>query len=177
MNAIVKKIKELIRENIAVIIIFCVVLSIALVYKYVEEADGKKIYQSGLMSGEHIAEDIKKYKENEYQIKTIDKIDIPTFYYKDIVDKMVNNPEKLWDILTDKEKEKHKNDYKTFKKKLDKIVDIYTLTNKVKGYKIEEFTNRREIMILDSDNYQYKIFENGVNHDSCNGAKSLRSSN
>ena len=142
MSVAFKKIKELIKENIVVIVIFCVVVSIALVYKYVEEADGKKIYQSGLMSGEHIAKDIKKYKENEYQIKTIDKVDIP--------------------ILTDKKKKKHKNKYENFKKKIDQLVDINTLSNTVKGYKIEEFINRREILILDSDNYQYKILETGV---------------
>ena len=162
MNAITKQIKEIIKENIGVIIVAFVIITIAIVYKVVTNAEGKEIYQSDLLRGEREVEEIKKYEENEYQVKTIYKEDIPRFYYKDIINKMVNDPEELWNIVTENEKEENNNDYKTFKKKIDKLIDIYTLSNTVKGYKIEEFTNRREIMILDSDNYQYKIYENGV---------------
>ena len=159
------KVKEIISENKVLIIVLLVILSIGIAYFIIDYIAGKKIYNSGLNSNESVNYIEKKYDDNEYKVMRIDEVDMVQLYYKDFVNKMINNPQKAWEYTFQNGENNSINfgkKYDVFKKELDKIITKKTNSNIVVKYLYENEDDYNIITIIDSENYKYEFYEYGV---------------
>lgn len=156
------KVKEVLKDNIPIIIVAVVVIAIAIGYKIYENKRDSEIYESGLQSNEIVKFQPKVYEENEYRVIDVADQDIAVFYYKDILDKMVNDRKSLYQMLTKDERKSYK-DFQEFDKEIEKRFHVNFKYNTLEEYSVKEKGNfSRTFVLLDSDNYLYQVYEYGV---------------
>lgn len=154
------RVKEIIKDNIIWIIILLVLVGIIVGYSVYNYIEGKKIYNDPMLSEpESIPYVNYTYEDNEYRVITVEKYDVFNNYYKDFINKMVNNTKLSWDYISDEEKKtRFNNKYEEYEKYVKSITTVKTLTNKVEKYKVSNKT----ITVIDSSNNMYEFIENGV---------------
>lgn len=156
------KVKEVLKDNIPIIVVAVVVILIAVIYKVVTNYQDSQIYYSGIMTNENVVYEPKKYSENEYRVIEVDKENVALNYYKVILNMMINDREALWNKLTVDERKSYLNDFKKFDSEIGGRVSRTFYNNTVTKFSFEEKSSTRTIYIVDTDNYMYKIYEKGV---------------
>lgn len=154
------KVKKIIKDNIIWICILFVLIGVLVGYSIYNYIEDKKVFNEPMLSEpENIPYVNYKYADNEYRVITVEKYDVFNSYYKDFINKMVNNPKLSWDYVSDAEKKnRFNNKYEEYEKYIKTIINARTLNNKVDRYKVSNKT----ITVIDSANYMYEFIENGV---------------
>ncbi|MDE5630444.1 MAG: hypothetical protein K2I70_02475 [Bacilli bacterium] len=154
------RVKEIVKDNIIWIIILLVLIGFIVGYNIYNYLDGKEIYNDPMVTDrESIPYINHTYEANEYRVITVEKYDVINNYYKDFINKMVNNTKLSWDYISEEEKKNRFNDkYEEYEKYVSTITTVKTLSNKVEKYKISSNT----ITVIDSANNMYEFEENGV---------------
>ncbi len=156
-------IKTFIKDNKGVVIIFILTVLVAaalFIYNKVtyEEYTDKNLTEEEVKDIPYIK---KNYEVNEYQNVTIDLIDLLNDYYRDYINKLINDPKTAYELLTVESKESFGNNYDEFKKYVDKINTLQLKTSKVAEYR----TNKGRIKnydIIDTSDNRFTIYEKSV---------------
>lgn len=143
------------KDNKTIIMLVAVIILI-LVFQIITRYIDNKSYEKIFNDSSYSVKD--SYKENEFNSIRFDLGDLLNAYLSDFSKNYINNNEKAFSKLTDKEKKKYK-DMKDFvekmkKRKIDKGISIAKYSTK------EDSVNY--YYVLDSNNNVYHIFEKGV---------------
>lgn len=101
------------------------------------------------------------YEVNEYRVISMSDIDVLNAYLKDYLTKMLNNHEESWDLLSDETKNNFNNNIEEYEDYIDSITTIYTYSNEIVEYRINDDYNYA-YDIIDSEGNKYTIIENAV---------------
>lgn len=146
------------KKKIIFIIIFSIVLIAGLLLTLFKEE--KVDYNPEPIEVDYVK---KNYKYNEYKVISVEKLDVVNNYYNSYLNLLLNNQEKLFEKLTDTNKNKFDKDFSKFKDYIKKIITSKTKNAKVEKYDIQEFDNSRIITIIDSENNKVIFHEKAVN--------------
>ncbi len=154
------KIKQIIKDNIVVIIILVVLVLAIGGYSLYNYLSGQKIYNDPMLGEkENIPLVNYTYEDNEYRVMTVEKYDVINSYYSYFINKAIKDPKSSWEYVSDNEKKKRfNNKYEDYEKFIKSLITVKSATNKVEKYKISNNT----ISVIDSANYKYEFEENGV---------------
>lgn len=155
-------IKNLIKDNykILLILLFSLIIGI-IVYTYYNY-EYKKEYVRKSDNPEFSSEySIKKYDANQYSGVTIELKDLIYEYYKDYINKSLNNPEEAYAMLTEESKKQFNNDIEKYKEYIKYQSSINTKNNKIIKYR-----ENKELIpsydIIDSEDNKFRIIENAI---------------
>lgn len=152
-------IKKIFRENVIIILLGIVIISVFLVQFISKQIEYSKKYESNLLNNGEIYYVEHTYEDNEYKVIDVDEFDVINYYYRDYIDKLINDPDAAWDILTDSnKKEMFGTDIDSFMKTVKQIVTVKTKNNKIEKYKKQS----GKYTIVDSEDHMYTIEDNGV---------------
>jgi hypothetical protein len=100
-------------------------------------------------------------KVGEYRFINVSEQDLISFYYKDFIDDIRNNPKRAWERLTDKcKKDLFKNSYEEYEKYLKKYYSYSSMDKySVKKFKYKQSSVTSKIEFVDSLNILYEIEE------------------
>ncbi len=154
------KVKEIIKDNLIWIIILLVLVAVIVGYSIYNYIDGKEIFNDPMVTDhESIPYVNYTYEDNEYRVITVEKYDVFNNYYKDFINKMINDTKSSWEYVSEDDKKKRfNNKYEEYEKYVKSVITVKTLSNKVEKYKVSNNT----ITVIDSENKMYEFKENGV---------------
>lgn len=157
-------VKKMLKENIPILVIALTIILIIIIYNFMDYLNGQKEYKSGLISTESVPYENKKYNENEYKIINVSEESIAMYYLSEIIYEIHNEPKKLWDRISETEKEKTYNDkYDNFEIALEKIITSTSNRNTLKEYGIHSNDLGKKVYILVDNEYNaFQITEDGV---------------
>lgn len=150
---------KFIRENIILVAIAIIVVSIFLIGVISRLIEGSKIYNPEFMNQEKIPYVEHQYKDNEYKVIDVDEFDVINYYYRDFIVKLVDNPRLAWDYISaSNKKEMFNDDRGIFVETAKKMTTVNTRNNKIVKYRKEG----RKYTIIDSEEQMYTIEDDGV---------------
>lgn len=155
-------VKTFLKENIILVIVFVIVVGTFIGFTIYNQINNSKEYEKKVTEADMVDVDYikKNYKVNEYQNVTMDYVDILDEYHSYFVRKMVTDPMKAYELLTNESKKKFNNDIEEFKKYIKDNATVAFKTSKVREYRTNSKKNKIEI--IDTDNNKYTIYENAV---------------
>ena len=101
---------------------------------------------------------IRSYEANEYKVITKSDQELAEYYLKQLVTYWYNDPGKLYDLMTDKEK----NEYSSREEAVNRLTKLRSskvLQSKVDAYKVEAGV----VTILSDQGIEFKLSTNGIN--------------
>lgn len=154
------KLKNIIRDNKILVGLFIIIILVfigAIIYNLIKKDE---IYSPSM---DHVPYIKFKYAENEYQNVDITDADMVTFYYRDFIAKLINDPDEAWKLIgANSKKNKFNNDIKIFKNYIKSIKTIQTEKAEISKYKYDKKGYKNVITIISSENYLYEFTEYGV---------------
>lgn len=156
-------VKNFIKENKGIVIIFVLTISVALGLFFYNKANKTEYLDKNLTDEE--AKDIsyikKNYQVNEYQNVTIELIDLLNDYYRSYVNKLTNHPEEAYEMLTEESKKDFGNNFEEFSKYVKKIKTLGLQTSKVSEYRTNNGINK-SYDIIDTEGNRFTIYEKSI---------------
>lgn len=149
--------RNFVKNNFRTIIFFMVIALIIggiFLYEYILDHSGVYEPNNGPVDYE-----IKKYEDNQYDVKYIDTVDVYKAYYREFIRLLVTKPDEAFNKLTPECKElsfgNDYNKYLEFTKKIDKNI-VYT------GEVVRYSESDGKIIMIDNTDSSYTFVENGV---------------
>lgn len=151
---ILKKYPRTVRYIIVILLVILVVLVVRYLLTY------EKPTYNNVNSGP-VQVTTKVYGVNEYNVISVDEVNVYTSYYKNFINLIVNDPKSAYDLLTDDcKRDRYKNDYNNFYEKVSKLDK-----NELLNYTIDRYSKTDDrIIIVDSNEYSFSFYEDGVNN-------------
>jgi hypothetical protein len=152
--------KQALKENIKLIIIAVIIIAIALGVVIYNNLTPTLSYNPEIDEYNDVEYVKKNYEVNEYSVINMSEYDLLNAYLKKYVTLEVTNPDKAYEMLSDKSKESFDNDVSKYKEYISGIISINTKENTVTKYRDGSSSN--QIEIIDSESNKYIITEYAI---------------
>lgn len=152
--------KGFFKENIVLfLLLFVVVFGLVgyKVYNFAHDKRNEKIIY-GNQEPNVLPDIVKTYEANEYKVIETDDQDLAEYYLNKIVKIWMDDPAKLYDLLTDKTKSSYKNK-EEFVKMLNYMESSFLKSSKVDAYLVDNST----VTIKTNEGIQIKLVTQGIN--------------
>lgn len=156
-------VKEFIRENKVVVLVFVLTVSIAIGVFIYHQMFPNNPHEKNLTNDD--VSDIqyvkKNYQVNEYHNVTIELSDLLNEYYRSYINKLLHSKKDAYEMLTAESKENFGNSYDEFSKYVDKITTIGLADSKVTEYRTND-GRIKSYDIIDSEGNKFTIYEKSI---------------